>query len=69
MYELRDAAVPAMVRLYENMPKDASVELKLDLYDYLEENLQDYGEKTSFFSFDLPAYRAKNALSRVYHLK
>ena len=69
MYELRDAAVPAMVRLYENMPKDTSVELKLDLYDYLEENLQDYGEKTSFFSFDLPAYRAKNALSRVYHLK
>ena len=69
MYELGDAAVPAMVRLFENIPSTATPELKLDLYDYLEEKFNESDKATGFFSFNLPADRARNALSRVYNLK
>jgi hypothetical protein len=69
MYELGDAAVPAMVRLYENILGTATHELKLDLYDYLEEKFYECKETTGFFSYNLPAGRARNALSRIYNLK
>ena len=65
MYELGDSAVPAMVRLYENMPDTADEKLKSQMADYL---LSLQHEELPFFSFDLPSYRANQALSRIFYL-
>ena len=65
MYELGDAAVPAMIRLYENMPENADQTMKNGISGYLKGLSH---KEISFFSFDLPTYRANRALSRIFYL-
>ncbi|MBO5111615.1 MAG: DUF4173 domain-containing protein [Clostridia bacterium] len=65
MYDLDDAAVPAMVYLYENMPDTADEMLRNKVTDYLRGQLHEVDKNSGIFTFDLPAYRARKALSRI----
>ncbi|MBQ9121111.1 MAG: DUF4173 domain-containing protein [Clostridia bacterium] len=68
MYGLGDSAVPAMVRLYEEAHHTMDQETLAQVTDYLEKKCWNWSEERPLFAFNLPAHRAKKALSRILNL-
>lgn len=72
MGDLGYSAIPAMVRLFEEMPDDWELRAKVVNYlNFYAHNVPELSpeKESSVFDFELPAYRAKKALARYIAIR